>query len=84
MMLSQENKILNSAIPNSSVKLDSQRFLEFRAERPQQLFAQTIPILQIQDPEGLRAFVKRQNELLAEPSKNLDLHSFFLLSLSSQ
>lgn len=47
MTLSQENKILNSAIPNSSVKPDNQRFLEFRAESPHQLFAQTIPILQI-------------------------------------
>lgn len=69
MILSQKNKILNSAIPNSSVKLDNQRFLEFRAERLHQLFAQTIPILQIRDPEGLREFVKRQNEGLAEPSK---------------
>lgn len=82
-MLSQENEILNSAIPNSSVKFDNQRLLEFRVHRPHQLFTQTIPILQIRDPEGLRAFVKRQNELLAESSKNLGLYSLFLLSFSS-
>lgn len=82
MIQSQENTVLNSAIPNSSVKLDNQRFLEFRAEKPHQLFAQTIPILQIQDPEGLTEFVKRQNELLAEPSKNLNLYSLLLLFIS--
>lgn len=77
MILSQENTILNSAIPNSSVKLDNQRFLEFRVKRPHKLFAQTIPILQIRDLDGLREFVKRQKELLAEPRKNLDLYSIF-------